>query len=238
MAFRHRSLRAIVSFTALRALLMACDPQPASAFESFTQASPGMLRLLKEQHHASHGLFVTIPPGQFELSANSDLAAALSDAPVAPGSGLSAKQMKRFERYHQPDKPLRIRGAFGVFSGRVTSFDEAGLTGLHPDGRYGPRVAPPSQPLSWSQVDRMERRGSSVGVCAAWGAGIIGAGMGAMGAAIATTGLGLSSGGDSGEIMGATAAGVVVGALAGATLGGLIGSFVPRWHVVFDRKKS
>ena len=62
-------------------------------------------------------------------------------------------------------------------------------------------------------------------------------GIGAVGAAIATTGLGLSSGGDSGEIMGATAAGFVIGALAGYTVGGLIGSFVPRWHVVFDRKK-
>lgn len=237
MAFGYRvSLRAIISFIALKALLMACDPQPAAAFE-FNQASPSMLGVLKDQHHARQSLFVTIPADRFELSANIILAADLSDAQAAPKSSLSAKQMKRFEQYHRPDKPVRIRGTFGVFSGRVTSFDEAGLTGLHPDGRYAPRVAP-SEPLSWSQVDRVERRGSSAGVGAAWGAGIVGAGTGALGAAIASIDGHGFGGGHQGEILSATVVGVVVGAAAGATLGALIGSLFPRWHVVFDRKKT
>ena len=166
MAFRYRASHgAIASFIALRALLIWGDPQPACASEDFTRASPGMLNLLKEQHHASHGLFVTTPAGRSDPSV---LSTGVPVASVAVDSDLSAKQLRLFKRHHRPDKPLRIRGTFGEFSGRVTSFDEAGLTGLRPDGRYGPRVTPPPEPLSWSQVERVDRRGSSAGVYGAW----------------------------------------------------------------------
>jgi len=131
----------------------------------------------------------------------------------------------------QPGRLVHVWGGFGEFTGTVETIDPDGLHGLHP--HRPPREARdrPPDPVAWSQISGMYRRGNSGGRGAAYGAVVLGGGAGAVAAAIASSGIGLSSG-SSENALGAFFAGAAVGGIVGAGFGYAIGSFFKVWRPV------
>lgn len=123
----------------------------------------------------------------------------------------------------QPRHLLRVRGTFGRAVGRIDSINASGLHGLNPDPRHEPGLGPVPDPIPWSSITRIDRRGHSAGTGAAIG-----------GVAIALVS-GISFGafdesGSSSELEGGL---VFLSFVAGAAVGSLIGALIPAWHPVF-----
>lgn len=127
-------------------------------------------------------------------------------------------------RVHAGDM-LRVRGSFGEFTGTVGAIDESGLSQLRPDTKLDPSPASPHEPIAWSEIESVERRGHSAGRGAAIGAIVLGGLASAAGGTI-----GAAFGDDDQDIVGGLFAGAMIGGPVGALAGALIGRAFPAWH--------
>ena len=136
-------------------------------------------------------------------------------------------------------KLFRVRGSFGTFVGRVGTITPEGLSGLEPDHDLDSRLPLPAEPIGWSQISSIERRGSHVGRGAVIGALIVGGLTATLAGAVASSGLGLStSGGSDEDILGAAAVGGVLGSGVGALVGAAVGAKFPGWHRIYRGTES
>jgi len=120
----------------------------------------------------------------------------------------------------RPRHLLRIRGDFGWAIGRIDSISSSGLHGLRPDPRYDAGPDPVPDPVPWSSITRVDRRGNS-------------AAMGAVIGGVALTLLsGISTGAFTSGSHGLEAGLIVLSLPAGAVVGSLIGVLIPAWHPV------
>ena len=153
---------------------------------------------------------------------------------VAPDPVLAPTTAKIEELRRLPaGSVLRVRGPFGEFSGRVTMIQASGLSGLSSAPWLDRGGALPSEPVAWSQVTSIERRGNRSGRFAVYGSVLVAGLAGAFAGGLTASGVGLSGGGDDAEVFAASAAGAGAGALIGAGLGALVGIPVPAWHRVY-----
>lgn len=135
----------------------------------------------------------------------------------------------------RPGELIRLKGAFGDFVGRASAIDADGISGLKPASGRDSGLPLPPQPISWSDMTRVERRdncgttGALLGVLALGGIG------GALGAEM--SGSNFMGGGIGGSGAG-FGLGFLAGAIPGVLVGGLIGSTIPRWQVVLDHPAS
>jgi hypothetical protein len=136
--------------------------------------------------------------------------------------------LDEFRKHAKSSDVLRVRGSFGEFTGRASNVDHDGFSGLARDERHDMAFKVPEEPLRWSQIASIERRGNSAGRYAGFGA-LIGAGV--LSVVGATVSAGFNS--ENEDILGAALAGGAVGGLAGAGVGALIGQGVERWHPVY-----
>ena len=131
----------------------------------------------------------------------------------------------------RPRHLLRVRGDLGWAVGRVDSISSTGLHGLRPDTRHDPGLGPVRDPIPWSSIARIDRRGNSAGTGAVIGGVTLtlvgGALIGALAASSSKSGVGP-----------AVAGGILVSGVAGATLGSLIGALIPKWHPVLKSRAS
>ena len=131
-------------------------------------------------------------------------------------------------------KLFRLRGSFGTFVGRVGTITPEGLSGLEPDHDLDSRLPLPAEPIGWSQISSIERRGSHAGRGAVIGALLVGGLSALLAGAVAASGVALSSGGSDEDIAGAAAVGAVLGGGGGALLGAAVGLKFPGWHRVYQ----
>jgi hypothetical protein len=128
---------------------------------------------------------------------------------------------------------LRIRGSFGEVAGRAAVIDAQGIAGIEPDPRFDSGGALPEQPLRWEEITQVERLDVATRRYA-WTGGAIGAAVFAtLGGFIAGSSVGLSSGGDSRDVLGGMAVGAGLGGAVGALMGGMLGSRVQTWDHVY-----
>lgn len=160
-------------------------------------------------------------------------------APSSPGD-LAAAEIRphpqiNLGRVHgavRPGDVLRVRGSFGEFAGRVDRIDSAGLQGLHPDPRYDVGGSLPDA-IEWSRIATVERRGTSAKRGATVGGLVLGFGVGALTAAIASSWNGaFGSSGSGSDAAGGFLLGGVAGGLVGAGIGAAVGYGIPRWQTV------
>ena len=148
--------------------------------------------------------------------------------PVAISTIDSRQAVEEFRKSASESDVLRLRGSFGEFTGKASHIGPDGFSGLVRDPQ-DMAFKPPQEPISWSRVSSVERRGSAAGRYAGIGA-LIGAGI--VGTLAGSVSAGLGS--DDKDILGAVLAGAGVGGLAGAGAGAAIGSGVPKWHLVYQ----
>lgn len=137
-----------------------------------------------------------------------------------------------------PGDLLRVTGSFGRFSGRAGAIDERGLSGLQQDLAFDSSLPLPSEPLSWAEINRIDRRGTSSGRFARYGGVGLGVVTGSFMAMLVNADFLSPSTADFGDSARGFAGGFVVGGLAGAGIGALVGAWVPRWQLVHRRSPS
>jgi hypothetical protein len=125
---------------------------------------------------------------------------------------------------------LRVRGAFGEFTGHVAKIDLNGLEGFHPDSRFHDGGAP-VEPLTWSQVTSIERYGTQSRRYAGIGAVVVGVSVGVL-----TAAAGVLYGNNTHEAAGLFLLGASYGALLGAGAGALVGMNFHQWHPEYPKR--
>ena len=118
-----------------------------------------------------------------------------------------------------------VRATFGQFVGRVGSIESDGLAELRPEGSQD--VTLPMEPIPWSQISSIERRGRHTLRGALIGGAIIGgfgAGLGALWGSL----------GDAGSIAQGTLYGSALGGAVGALAGTILGAPFKGWHRVYS----
>jgi len=160
--------------------------------------------------------------------------------PAATTSALPAAEMDKVRAARiKLGNLLRVTGNFGQFIGRAADTGGLGLSGLQPDPAFDSTLPLPSEPLSWTEISRVERRGNSVNTFASNGGVVLGLATGLLFAAAVAGYSGLSNSNASfGQLASSFTVGSVVGAGAGAGVGALIGLAVPRWNLVYRRPRS
>ncbi len=136
---------------------------------------------------------------------------------------------------------VRVRGSFGEFTGRVLNIAPDGRVHLDRVPELDSDLPPPSGPIEWVEINRIERRGSSLRRGAAAGAIVAGTLFGSLAAlfeGVRTDDYWRTGRVDRRESGKAFAVGALVGAATGATIGGLLGALTPRWHRLVDRPSS
>jgi len=139
----------------------------------------------------------------------------------------AAPSAETIQRLARDNKPLRVRGSFGEVVGRFSTVDSQGLGGLTVDPELDHGGSLPPEPIPWSQVTRVDRRGNASGRWAAVSSLLFAGALGTLGAAVAASDVG---GGSDADIYGGLALGAMTGAVFGAGLGALLGMGVPVWH--------
>jgi len=124
----------------------------------------------------------------------------------------------------RPADVLRVGGDFGWITGRVSRIDSRGLHGIERDPRYDLGLGTVPDPIPWSSVTSIDRRGSGAGKGALIGGLILGVALGAAGGGLAE-----SFGDDGGQ---GFVVGFVLGGAVGAGVGALIGATGSQWHPV------
>jgi hypothetical protein len=129
---------------------------------------------------------------------------------------------------------VRVRTGFGITEGVAGAVAPRGLEMRCEQG--GGWSLPCSEPIAWSQIQRIDlstrRPGHAAKVGAAVGCVI---GLATVMSAAAYSGA-VSSGPDGGQVMFAGVVGGISGLCLGGFLGGIIDAVVPSWKTVFERR--
>ena len=130
---------------------------------------------------------------------------------------------------------LRVRTGFGVTEGAAGTVSPRGLEMRCEQGDGW--SLPCSEPIAWSQIQRIElcskHRGTAAKIGATIGCLI---GLATVSSAAAYSGAGGGSGPGGGGVLFAGVVGGITGLCVGGLLGGLIDVTVPSWKTVFERR--
>ncbi len=139
-----------------------------------------------------------------------------------------ARALRRFDS----GSLLRINSASGLFHGYASRADFEGLHELRPEPSL-PSVGG-IRSLTWSEIQRIEKRGGSAGSGAVRGAVIVGVPVGLL-SGLLTMAVLSAGGGDPGPLegIGGGLVGLGIGGAVGAGIGAAIGSGVSGWHPVY-----
>lgn len=147
------------------------------------------------------------------------------DAGRPTGTAHPAELQRAAETRIRPGDQLRVRGAFGEFAGSVGEIGGSGLSRLKPDPRLDLPLAPPREPIAWSEIESLERRGHAAGRGAIIGAALLGGVASAIGGAVSA-----AFGSDEADVGAGFFVGAMFGAPVGALTGAAIGRAIPAWH--------
>ena len=114
----------------------------------------------------------------------------------------AAPPAETIQRLAHGNKPLRVRGSFGEVVGRFSTVDSQGLGGLTVDPELDHGGSLPPEPIPWSQVTIVDRRGNASGRWAAVSSLLFAGALGTLGAAAGASEFG---GGNDADIYGGLA---------------------------------
>jgi hypothetical protein len=148
----------------------------------------------------------------------------------------SCQSLECVRRHVGASSTVRMAGAFGRFTGRVTRWDADSLAGLEVDPDWGGSA--PIAPIAWSQISNLDKRVSNSGRGAVIGAIALGGLTALFAAATASAAnisiFGLDPDADS-EINRAALTGGLIGGALGAGIGAGIGAGSHRWILIYRR---
>jgi hypothetical protein len=157
----------------------------------------------------------------------------IADDVTRIGDSSRPEQSVDYLRVAQSARPrdlLRVYGDFGWIAGRVGRIDSLGLHDIRRDRRHDPGLGAVPDPISWSSVTGIDRRGGGASKGALIGGLIGGLVLGAAAAAMASSEP--LPGGSRSPAGSALAAGFGIGGLLGGGVGALIGATRHGWHPV------